>query len=258
MGYFMKKIIFMSIFTTLLFAKTFDVDISKNIDTIDLNESSKLNTTQINVDDNKSKNPKVYAALGDIIFDNVAKIEALKDIELFEPLSTNIEDYSQEVSTVKALGYEIESGNKRLEKEEYLNKLRTLSKEHDFYLRTVQSAYKASMKKNDFELFSKLVNSGLVDTTKRRDEIIEYYMKHSEDINASGVIQNYLEEDKKLKQQAKSYDYEKAKKLREEEKIRRIREEDRKKQAELERTLSEEVKRKKREIIENQKKALFD
>ena len=79
---------------------------------------------------------------------------------------------------------------------------------------------------------------------------------HSEDVNASGVIQKYLDEDTKSKK--KSYSYEQAKKLRQEAKIRRIREDDEKRQAKLEKELTQEVKMKKLEIRENQKKELFD
>lgn len=254
MGFFMKKIIIMSLLATILIAESLDVNATK---TLDANISKDINASQTQVV-NTPKSPDVYSALGDVIFNNIENIEKLKEIETFKGFSEKINNYSNAVSKAKEIGYEIESGSKRVNEDVYLNTLRELSKEHDYFIRSVNSAYVASMKTKDFELFSKVVNSGLLDTKKRKDEIIEYYLANSADINASGVIQNFLDEDKKIKAKAKTYDYQKAKRLRDEAKIKRIREDDSKKQAELEQLLSDEVKQKKIEIRENQKKELFD
>ena len=243
----MKKIIIMSLLATIIMAGELDLNNTKVTD---------VNATQV-LDTNATKKPNVYAALGDVIYGNIEKIKRLKDIENFKSFSEKINNYSNEVKKAKEIGFEIESGSKRVDDIAYLDTLRKLSKEHDYFVRSVKSAYKSSIEKEDSVLFSKMINSGLINTDKHKDEIVSYYLSHSEDINASGVIQNFLD-DEKTNSKRKLYTYEQAKKLREEAKIRRIREEDKKKQAELEHSLAEEVKQKKIEIRENQKKELFN
>jgi len=249
----MKKIVIISLFAAILMADNLDIN---NTLQSDVNTSVKkdVNATQEVV---VEKAPNVYSALGDVIYSNVDKIVKLQELDTFKSFSEKINIYAKNVEKSKAIGFDIESGNKNVDEVTYLETLRTLSKENDYFVRSVKSAYKSSIEKQDNQLFLQTVNSGLLNTDKKRDQIVEYYLKHSQDINASGVIQRYLDEDAKLKIKKKSYDYAKAKKLRDEAKIRRIREEDRKKQAELEKELTEEVQQKKIEIRENQKKELF-
>ncbi len=253
MGSFMKKIVIMSLLATILMADNVDVN---TIQKPDVNASLKkdVNITEKTVIE---KSPNVYSALGNVIYANADKIAKLKELDAFKSFSEKINSYSKNVEKSKAIGFDIESGNKNIDEATYLETLRTLSKENDYFVRSVNSAYKSSIEKQDSRLFLETVNSGLVDTDKNRDQIVEYYLKHSKDINASGVIQKYLDEDAKLKLKKKSYDYIKAKKLRDEAKVRRIREDDKKKQAQLEKELTEEVHQKKLEIRENQKKELF-
>ena len=246
MDNFMKKIVIISLFSVILMADTLDVNASVKKD---------VNTTQNVV---VEKAPDVYSALGDIIYGNIDNIVKLKKLDAFKSFSEKINNYSKNVEKSKSVGYDIESGNKNIDEATYLETLRTLSKENDYFVRSVNSAYKSSIEKENNVLFLETVNSGLVDTDKNRDQIVEYYLKHSEDINASGIIQKYLDEDAKIKIKKKSYDYVKARKLRDEAKIKRIREDDKKKQAQLEKDLTEEVQQKKLEIRENQKKELFN
>ena len=250
----MKKIVIISLFAVILMADNADINVTQKPD-VNISIKKDINTTQKAV---VKKAPNVYSALGNIIYGNVDNIVKLKELDAFKSFSEKINNYSKNVEKSKAVGFDIESGNKNIDEVVYLETLRTLSKENDYFVRSVKSAYKSSLEKQDSKLFLDTVNSGLLDTDKNRDQIVEYYLKHSEDINASGIIQKYLDEDAKLKSKKKSYDYAKAKKLREEAKIRRIREDDKKKQAQLEKELTEEVQQKKLEIRENQKKELFD
>ncbi len=203
-------------------------------------------------------NPKVYSALGDVIYDNVNKISKLEDIQQYEIYSDKIAQYRYDVENTKIYGLAIEAGDTNIDKKEYLNKLRTLSQSNDFFIRSVKRKFKTSLEEEDSLLFSKLINSGLLDTKANKDEIINYYFSHVEDINASGVIQTYLDNDAKLraKKEAQRKLY-KTKQMKEEERIARIRKIDKEKQAELEKKLEDEVVRKKLEIRENQKNELF-
>ena len=250
----MKKIVILSLLATILIADSLDVNSTQKLD-VNASVKKDVNIIEETVIE---KTPNVYSALGDVIYSNVDNIVKLKEIDTFKSFSEKINSYSKNVENSKVIGFDIESGHKYIDKATYLETLRTLSKENDYFIISVKSAYRSSIEKQDSKLFLETVNSGLVNTDKHRDEIVEYYLSHSQDINASGVIQKYLDEDAKLKSKRKSYDYAKAKKLRDEAKIRRIREEDKKKQAQLEKELTEEVKQKKLEIRENQKKELFN
>ena len=205
-----------------------------------------------------TKNPKIFSALGDVIYDNVSHIVKLKDIDTFKGFSKKIDIYSQKVKKAQEMGFELESGNKEIDKMVYLNTLRTLSKENDYFIRNVNSAYKSSIQSKDSKLFSKVINNGLFDADKHKDEIIEYYLYHSKDVNTSGVIEAYLKKDKKIKTKVKAKKYYMSKKMRDEAKIKRIREADKKEQAKLEKKLTKEVQQKKIEIREKQKKELFN
>jgi len=241
----MKRIAILSLFAAVLMAENLDTNLTKK----DLNTTEKIVV---------QKSPDVYSALGNVIYGNIDSIIKLQELDAFKSFSEKINNYAKNVEKSKAIGFDIESGNKNVDEVVYLETLRTLSKENDYFGRSVRSAYRSSMEKENNKLFIETVNSGLLNTDKKREQIVEYYLKHSEDINASGVIQKYLDEDAKIKSKRKSYSYEKAKKLRDEAKIRRIREEDKKKQAQLEKDLTQEVQQKKIEIRENQKKELFN
>jgi len=253
MDSFMKKIVIMSLLATILVAGSIDVNSTQKLDT-NVSVKTDINTIQVKT----IKAPKVYSALGDVIYGNVDNIVRLKELNKFKSFSEKINNYSVSVEKSKAIGFNIESGNKNIDEATYLETLRTLSKENDYFVRSVISAYKLSIQKQDSKLFLETVNSGLLNTDKNREQIVEYYLSHSQDINASGVIQKYLDEDAQLNKKKKSYDYAKAKRLRDEAKIRRIREDDKKQQAKLEKELTEEVKQKKIDIRENQKKELFN
>ena len=201
--------------------------------------------------------PKPYSALGDVIYENVNKIEKLENINGFELFSDDIKKYVDKVKVTKEEGYKLENKIAGISKRNYLNRLRELSKTNDFYLRTIKNGYLSSMKTNNYKQFSQIINSGLVDVNSSKKIIIDYYYEHEEDINASGVIENFLEEDAKLKAlkeaQRKRY---KSRKTLQEEKIKRIRENDKKAEIDLENKLQNDLEKKKLEIRENQKKEL--
>jgi len=205
-----------------------------------------------------AQNPKVYAALGDVIYNNVDKIANLTTVKEYQKYTTTINKYTKDVKKTKKDGFCIESGKKCINKKEYLDKLRTLSRTNDYFVHSVKRNFASSMKENNNLLFSKIINSGLLNTQKNKETIINYYYENKDDINATGVIQAFLDKDAELKRlkdaQRKKY---KTKKMLEEEKIKRIRKNDMLKQEKLEKKLQDEVERKKIEIREEQQKSLF-
>jgi len=205
-----------------------------------------------------AKNPNVYAALGDVVYDNAPKIEKLKTIVEYTPSRNVVERYLDSVKKTKELGFKIESGNKSIDNKKYLNKLRELSKTNDFFIRQVYKTYKIALKNEDSWLLSQMINSGLMDTEKYKDEIVEYYMTHSDIMDTEGIIQKYLDEDKKLRAQQKLSKI-KVGLSREEmlnAKIKRLRENDKLKQEAIKKSLEAEVAHEKVKIREEQVKEL--
>jgi len=202
-------------------------------------------------------NPKPYSALGDVIYNNIEKIEKLKSLDTYKLYTDEIDAYIKKVEKTKEDGFLLEKKSPKVSKKGYLNSLRELSKENDYYLRAIKNSYKESMEKNNYTLFSNIINSELIDTQKHKDEIIDYYYKHKLDINASGVIENFLLEDAALKARKDAQrKKQKTKKELEAEKIKRLREKDRLEQERLEKRLQENLKKKKEEIREKQKEEL--
>jgi len=205
------------------------------------------------------KNPRVYAALGNVLYDNVEKIQRLKEIESFNPYLTEINRYVRDLLELKKQGFAIEAGVESIDKKLYLQQLREFAKTNDHMVSLAKSTFRSSITNEDSKTFEKIINSGLIDTKRNKARIIDYYFSHQEEVNPQGIIQAYLEEDAKLRarREAKKKYY-KSKKEREAERIRRIRENDKRKQAALEKKLNEELMRKKQEIRQEQKKELFN
>jgi len=203
-----------------------------------------------------AKNPNVYAALGDVIYDNVHKIEELGKLDSYKDYKLGISSYVALVTKTKELGFAIESGVELSKKGEYLAALRELSKKNDFYLRKAKSSFNTAIEKEDTALFMSLVNSEIIDTEQRKEDILNYYFQHQEDINASGVIQSFLDEDAELRNREAALHRIKSKKERDAEKIRRLRENDLETQKKLEEKLEAEVIKKKLEIRQQQRKEL--
>jgi hydroxymethylpyrimidine pyrophosphatase-like HAD family hydrolase len=163
----------------------------------------------------------------------------------------------KEVQRVKQLGLAAEISNSSAEMKTYLEELRRLSKQNDFFVRSVQTNYDKALKYQQSELFLGVVNSGLMDISAKKQEILDYYYEHELTLTPSGRLEELVNEDKILKQRRdSSHARNKTKKMIEDKKIKRIRENDLQAQKELEAKLQEEVNKKKLKIRETQKEAL--
>ena len=167
--------------------------------------------------------------------------------------------YVKEVSHVKAIGFDIQNGSSSIDKESYLKKIRNLAKTNDFFHRAALNSFQNSLIKSDSELFSVIVNSGLIHTNRYRSDILHYYNAHIDDINSTGVIQTFLDEEKelKLKNEKKNEKNKKrqvaySKKKVQEDKIKRLRQNDIKKEKALEEHLEKELLNEKSEIRKEQ------
>ena len=199
-------------------------------------------------------NPKIYAALGDKLYNNINSINKLKEIREFNIYKSKIQEYYYDVNAVKSLGLLIDEGSSKLTRKDYLKKLRKLSKTNDFFIQSVNMAYHKSIKNEDSELFLEMVNSGLLDTKRYKKDIKKYYYSHRSELDISGtIIEKFAKEDKKNKKKIyKGATKEQLQKA----KIERIRAKDRAKQEAIAKSIEDELLKKKRKIREEQKKEL--
>jgi len=202
-------------------------------------------------------NPLPYAALGNIIYDNAEKIQQLTDIDAYNVYKDDIEQYLKDLKVTKVLGYKLEKESASSLKKKYLNSLRRLSKKNDYYLRSINTQYNEAMKSKNYKLFLQIINKKLINIKKHKKEIIDYYYTNQENIDKSGVIDELLKEDARLKalkeSQKRRY---KTKKELEAEKIKRIRENDKLARQKLEAELQKDLINKKEKIREIQKREL--
>jgi len=204
-----------------------------------------------------ANNPKPYAALGDVIYNDLIAIKSLKSV-IPDTYKDDLNLYISEVEETKLMGYSLEKGDAKTNKRVYLNHLRKLSKSHDLFVRMAYRIYNDSIKHKNYSLFSQIINNSLINTKKNKEEIMDFYYKHSEFIDvSSGFIHSVLEEEERIKEEkrAKRKKY-KSRKMLEAEKIKRIRKNDRLEQEKRESKLQAELLRKKLEIREKQKQEL--
>ena len=200
-----------------------------------------------------AQNPMVYAMLGDSIYDNVENINRLRTIKNYPLTKADIERYVKEVYATKKIGFAIENKDEMIDKLAYLEKLRFLSKENDAFIRSAHSSFRLSISSEDSEMFLILVNNNMINTQRYKNEILNYYSAHVEEINPKGVIQKLLDEERVLK---KVVNKKSSKSKEQKEKINKIREQDDTSQKALEKSIQEEFKEKQFEIREDQSKVL--
>lgn len=204
----------------------------------------------------KEANPVVYAALGDTIYNNASKIEDLQNLKEFQVYKDEIIKYIEEIKSVKTIGFSIENGDSTVSKGDYLKKLRKLSKTNDFYVKTVNSNFKFSVKNNDNELFVNSVDSGLVDIDRFGEDIKKYYLAHEDEIDEYGTVLGNLVSTYGRKNKNKKIRKTLTKKEIQEAKMQRIRQKDKEKQEAIQDALEAELIRKKEKIRKNKKREL--
>jgi len=203
-------------------------------------------------------NPKAYASLGDKIYSNAQNIKSLTTIGDYYLYVDDINNYLQRVNIAKQEGLMLDINSSLKEKKEYLSKLRKLSLLNDYYVRMAETSFENAIANQDSLLFSKIINTGLIDIKKHKKEILNYYFTHSKEVETTGIIKTFLDESSALQRKREALERKnRSKKLHEQEKIKRLRQRDKKRQLELENKLDQAVEKKKMEIREEQKAELI-
>jgi hypothetical protein len=201
-----------------------------------------------------AKNPDLYAVLGDVVYNNTAKIQRLKAIDEYSVLNSVIDDYLHDVEKTKEIGFKIDSDDKTLSKKEYLNNIRKLSKRNDFFIREVYKTYRKALADENSWVFHQMINSGLMNLHKHRDDIIEYYMTHSDVMETKGAIEQCFSENEKLKieQKARMIKLGLSQNNARRSRIQRLRRNDKLKQEAIKKSLEDEVAHEKTKIRQEQ------
>jgi len=202
-----------------------------------------------------ANNPRIYSVIGDDVYDNVKAIENLMLLSQYQFEQNKIDKYIYDVKISKQNGFNIESGNKEVSPKEYLNKLRELSKLNAYFIRNIYATFELSVKKENSQLFSEMLNSNLLDTANREKEIMNYYIKHQDEVKINPIIQSLLDKNAALEKRRDAWALrDKRKELA---RVKRIRDKDKSEQDKMDKSLSEEVIQKKKDIRSHQKKELL-
>ncbi len=163
-------------------------------------------------------NPKSYALLGNVIYNNTQDLEKLSQLSSFQDKKLKINDYILRCNKCKSEGFLIDNGDKKYNSNEYYNKLRTLSIENDLYIKLANDKFFEAIESENTKLFIDLVDLSIVDKENISDKLKDfialhvrelketlYYKDHYSDSSAAQIsqnndefaeIQNLREEDK--------------------------------------------------------------
>ena len=202
-------------------------------------------------------NPKIYATLGDKLYNNLDNIKALQHREEFKEDVVKIKEYIFSVKALKGVGFNIDRGDFSVTKQEYLDNLRALAKTNDYFVVKIKQLFFNSIDQNNSELFLFTVKSNLLDTTRYKSDIKKYYYAHKDEIDIEGsVIEKFVQEDEKKKKPKPVYKGPTKEELQRA-KIEEIRAKDKARQEALAKSLEEELKKKKEMIRKEQEKELI-
>lgn len=211
-----------------------------------------------------AENPKSFAALGDVIYNDVNKFENLKEMGSMQEYRTVIDAYIVSAKETKKMGFMIDAENAKDDKadaadgKEYLTALRKLSTEHDTIVDNSRTRFKEAMGDEDSETINGMIYYGVIEPEDYKDELVRYYEEFSEDQNLSSLDVMYAKHLDSLKKDDNSSALSSAQRENRENeaRIKRMRETNRLKQESLERSVKEEKDREKKKVLNEQKKEL--
>lgn len=203
-------------------------------------------------------NPVAYSGLGDVIYNGMPKMAQLGDALAVSSHHENIAKYLAKCEHAKEEGFALDrAAAGAMDKKDYLELLRSLHNEYEFYIRTANAALNRTIEENDYEAFSELVETGLIDIEKNSEQIISFYEMHRNGVKLP-EIENFIEYRKQLVELEKKEQMER-KKLYDSYRQRRIDQVYARQEAKKEahrRAVEEETRRKKEELHRQQEEEL--
>ncbi|MDA3945200.1 MAG: hypothetical protein PF439_00775 [Helicobacteraceae bacterium] len=204
------------------------------------------------------QNPQSFAALGDVIYNDIDKFEKLKEMPTMQEFRTAIDSYITSAKETKKMGFAIDAKDTSVNGKLYLNALRKLSTEHDAIIGNSRTRFKEAIEDEDGETIIGMVNYGVINTDNYQDELIHYYEEFNEDQNLSSLKGMYTKYISSLKKDDNSTAVTAAQKeiLENKASIERMRAKDKAKSDALESSVKEEKDREKKKVLNEQKREL--
>ncbi len=134
-----------------------------------------------------AENPNSFAALGDVIFDNVDTFEKLESLPVMAPYYKETSAYIREAKRVKKMGFALDAKEDGVVPKEYLAALRKLSAQHDKVIQLSRNTFKEAIENEDTTTVNYMVVNGIIDPENYRSELINFYEEFGEDNNLSGI-----------------------------------------------------------------------
>ncbi len=211
-----------------------------------------------------AQNPKSFAALGDVIYNDVIKFENLKEMPSMQEYRNAIDAYIVSANETKKMGFAIDIENAKDDKDtavdgkEYLIALRKLSTEHDTIIDNSRTRFKEAMGDEDSETINGMINYGVIEIDDYKDELIRYYEEFGEDQNLSSLETMYADHIASLNKDDSASKLSEAQREARinEERVQRMREKNRLNQEALARSVEEEKEREKQKVLNEHKKEL--
>lgn len=205
-----------------------------------------------------AQNPKSFAALGDVIYDDIAKFEQLKQMPSMQEFTPEIDSYIALAKQTKKMGFAVDAKESDVNAKEYLKALRQLSTEHDVIIINSRTRFQEALSDEDGETINAMVNNGVIKTEDYEAELIRYYEEFNEDQNLSSLEVMYNHYISTLKKDDNRSSLSAAQKeARENEaRIKRMREQNKAKIEALETSVQEEKEREKQKVLNEQKREL--
>jgi len=135
-----------------------------------------------------AKTPTVFKDFGDPLYANALKLEKLKEFPVIS--KEKLDSYLKKVEEVKRFGNTLLESDEKA-KEKYFEDLRELAKQNDIYVDQARELFKQAFDKNNVEIFSKILESGLIDIKRNEEKIFEFYKKNKKELFNK---ENYVDE----------------------------------------------------------------
>jgi len=204
-----------------------------------------------------AQTPKSFAALGDVIYNDISTFEKLKGLASMQEFSGAIESYVVAADKAKKMGYSVDAKDGSVKAEDYLAALRKLSVEHDAIVDNSTKRFSEAMHDEDGETVNAMINYGVIDTDDYKKDLVNYYEEFSEDQNLSSLDAFYAKHLASLvKDTNKTLTQKQLEQRDNEENIKRMRAHSEAKKTAFEKSVKDEQSREKAKVLETQKKEL--
>lgn len=170
---------------------------------------------------------------------------------------TSIDSYITSAQSAKKMGLALDAKTDGIDAKSYLKVLRELSIERDTIISSSRDRFKEAIADEDGVTVNGMLSNGIINAENYKKELLNYYEEFGEDQNLSNVEPLYLEYLASLKKDDNVLlSQEQIEALDNKARVTRMREKNKAKSEALARSVEEQKKQDKKEVLDEQKKAL--